>query len=278
MDGSPVVLLYGSTPAYRSLSKGMTGADVGQLNADLVALGDATSKALDPSSDYFSAATASALKKLQANLGVDQTGSLALGRAVFLPTAARVTSVVATLGAPVEPGATVLQATSETREVIVQLDATQQSEVKVGDHVIVTLPDNETTPGVVTSVGTVATSPSSGGGAPGSSGSGSSSGGSGGTPTIPVDVTPSDPTATGTLDQAPVTVTITTGTVNHALVVPVDALLAQSTGGYAVEVVGADGSHHLVPVALGLFDDAAGLVQVTASTLTAGERVVVPQL
>ena len=277
IDGTPVVLMYGSTPAYRGLSRGMTGADVGQLNPDLVSLGDATSKALDPSSDYFSAATANALKKLQANLGVDQTGSLALGRAVFLPTAARVTSVLATLGAPVEPGATVLQATSETRAVIVQLDATQQSEVKVGDHVTITLPDNQTTPGVVTFVGTVATSPSSGGGS-GSSGSGSSSGGSGGTPTIPVDVTPSDPTATGTLDQAPVTVTITTGTVNDALVVPVDALLAQSTGGYAVEVVGADGSHRLMPVSLGLFDDAAGLVQVTASTLTAGERVVIPLL
>jgi hypothetical protein len=280
-NGSPVVLLYGAIPAYRSLSEGMSGADVTQLNADLVALGGASSADLDPTSDYFSAATASALEQLQANLGVDQSGALALGQALFLPTAARVTSVSANLGAPAQAGATVLQATSTTRAVIVALDATQQSEVKVGDDVTITLPDNQTTPGVVTSVGTVATSPSSGSnGGSGSSGSGSSSGssGSGSTPTIQVDVTPTDPAATGTLDQAPVNVTITTGTVNNALVVPVDALLAQSSGGYAVEVVGAAGIHRLVPVSLGLFDDADGLVQVTSSGLSAGDRVVLPKL
>ena len=52
--------------------------------------------------------------------------------------------------------------------------------------------------------------------------------------------------------------------------------LAQSGGGYAVEVVGAGESKHLVPVSLGLFDDAEGLVQVTGSGLAAGQQVVVP--
>jgi hypothetical protein len=33
-----------------------------------------------------------------------------------------------------------------------------------------------------------------------------------------------------------------------------------------------------VPVSLGLFDDADGLVQVSGSTLAAGQRVVVPAL
>ena len=68
---------------------------------------------------------------------------------------------------------------------------------------------------------------------------------------------------------------ITTARVRGALVVPVTALLAQSGGGYAVEVVGAAGRNHLVPVSLGMFDDADGLVQVTGSGLTAGQRVVV---
>jgi hypothetical protein len=89
-------------------------------------------------------------------------------------------------------------------------------------------------------------------------------------------VTPSDPAATGRWDQAPVQVGITTATVPNALVVPVTALLARSGGGYAVEVVGAGASNHLVPVSLGLFDDAEGLVQVTASGLAAGQEVVVP--
>jgi hypothetical protein len=93
-----------------------------------------------------------------------------------------------------------------------------------------------------------------------------------------VDVTPSDPAATGTWDQAPVQVGITTDSVPDALVVPVTALLAQSSGGYAVEVVGAGAGagNHLVAVSLGLFDDADGLVQVTGSGLAAGQEVVVP--
>jgi hypothetical protein len=92
-----------------------------------------------------------------------------------------------------------------------------------------------------------------------------------------VDVTPSDPGATGTWDQGPVQVGITTDSVRDALVVPVTALLAQSSGGYSVEVVGAGaGNHHLVPVSLGLFDDADGLVQVTGQGLAAGQEVVAP--
>ena len=62
------------------------------------------------------------------------------------------------------------------------------------------------------------------------------------------------------------------------LVVPVDALLAKSGGAYAVEVEGTNGARRLVPVTLGLFDDADGLVQVTGSGLAAGQRVVVPTL
>jgi hypothetical protein len=89
-------------------------------------------------------------------------------------------------------------------------------------------------------------------------------------------VNPTDPSATGSWDQAPVDVTITTAAVHDALVVPVDALLALAGGGYAIEVSGADGPHHLVAVTLGLFDDADGLVQVTGSGLAAGQHVVVP--
>jgi hypothetical protein len=63
--------------------------------------------------------------------------------------------------------------------------------------------------------------------------------------------------------------------VPNALVVPVGALLAQASGGYAVEVVGAGGSRHLVPVQLGIIDGVNGDVQVTGA-LAPGQRVVVP--
>ncbi len=291
VDDSPVVLLYGWTPAYRSLSAGATGADVVELNADLVALGYATSAQLTPTSSYFGSATTTAVEKLQAALGVTQNGTLSLGQGVFEPTAVRVTTLSTQLGGSTQTGQTVMQGSSTTRQVQVALDASQQTDVAVGDKVIITLPNNQTTPGVVSSVGTVATCPSgsgSGGSSSGSGGSSSSSAapgtdscssgssGSSTTPTITVDVTPSDPTATGTWDQAPVQVTIATASVPSALVVPVTALLAQSGGSYAVEVVDPGGTHHLVGVSLGLFDDADGLVQVTRSKLVAGQEVVVP--
>ena len=284
VNDRPVVLLHGSTPAYRTLSAGASGPDVAELNADLVALGYATRAQLHPRSASFGPATTAAVMKLQAALGVTQNGTLTLGQVVFEPSAVRVTSVSAQLGGSTRAGETVMQATSTRRQVQVALSASEQTTMAVGDKVSITLPNNRPTPGVVSSVGAVATCPSSSG----SGGSGSSSAapgtdtcssggsGSGTTPTIAVGVTPSDPAATGTWDQAPVQVGITTASVRDALVVPVTALLARSGGGYAVEVVGAGARNHLVPVSLGLFDDAEGLVQVTGSGLAAGQKVVVP--
>jgi len=125
---------------------------------------------------------------------------------------------------------------------------------------------------VVTSVGTVATTPPSSTGSPG-------------TPVITVDVAPSNLAAAGNLDQAPVQVSITTATISGVLIVPVDALVAlavkgggEAGGGYAVEVVKPGGTHELVPVTTGLFDDAAGTVQVTGTGLHAGQHIVVPAL
>jgi hypothetical protein len=61
-------------------------------------------------------------------------------------------------------------------------------------------------------------------------------------------------------------------------VVQVDALVALSGGGYALEVAPAHGAHYLEAVSLGLFDDADGLVQVTGAGVQAGQRIVVPQV
>ena len=284
VNDSPVVLLYGSTPAYRTLSAGASGADVADLNADLVALGYATSSQLSPMSASFGSATTTALEKLQADIGVNQNGTLALGQAVVEPTAVRVSSLSAQLGGGTLTGQTVMQGSSTNRQVQVAVAASQQTDVAVGDTVTITLPNSQTTPGVISSVGTVATCPSNSGSSGSSSSSAtagtdtcsSGSSGSSTTPTIIVDVTPSDPSATGTWDQAPVQVTITTASVPSALVVPVTALLARSSSSYAVEVVDPAGTHHLVSVSLGLFDDADGLVQVTGSGLAAGQKVVVP--
>jgi hypothetical protein len=270
VSGNPVVLLYGTTPAYRTLSEGATdtavsGPDVANLNEDLVALGYLTSAQVGSDTSDFTSETKAGVEKLQAALGVPQTGTLALGQFVFVPSAIRITSLGqnTALGGQAQPGSQIMSGTSTNRVVTIDLNADQQGEVAVGDKVTITLPNNQTTPGTVTSVGTVATTPSGGG-------SGNSS------PTITVLVTPDDPAATGNLDQAPVQVSITTGSAKNAFVVPVDALLALSGGGYALEVVSPNGVHSLERVTLGLFDDADGLVQVSGPGVTAGQHIVVP--
>jgi multidrug efflux pump subunit AcrA (membrane-fusion protein) len=127
----------------------------------------------------------------------------------------------------------------------------------VGDAVTVTLPDGASTSGKISSVGTVASGPAD-------------------NATIQVTVTLMRPPAAGIFDQAPVTVYITTASsAGPVLAVPVAALLAQSSGGYAVEVIGAGNTRRLVPVTIGIFNDNSGLVQVTGA-LTPGEQVVVP--
>ncbi len=267
IGGQPVVLLYGPVLPTRAFIAGMSaGSDVAELNANLEALG--YGQAL--TGETFSAASAAAIRAFQSAHGLSVTGELLLGSVAFEPGPMRVTSVTATVGATVMPGP-VLDVTSTARQVKIALDAAQQASVKVGDTVAITLPDNRTTPGRITYVSSVATSPSS------KSGEGSGkSGGEEGSPTIEVDATPTDPATTGRLDQAPVNVSITSESVQSALAVPIDALLALSGGGYALEV--AEGRvHRLEAVSLGLFDDADGLVQVDGQGVSAGQRVVVPR-
>jgi multidrug efflux pump subunit AcrA (membrane-fusion protein) len=173
---------------------------------------------------------------------------------VFEPTAIRVTQLSGTVGNPAS--GPVLSGTSDQHVVNIPLSTSDESEVAVGDTVSVTLPDGSSTPGTVSSVGTVA------------SGTGSNA-------TILVTVKLTDPAAAGSLDQAPVTVEITAESVSNVLAVPVEALVAQSSGGYAVEVIGAGNARRLVAVTPGLFDDTNSYVQVTGN-LTPGEQVVVP--
>jgi Putative peptidoglycan binding domain len=251
----PVLLMYGGVTAWRAFRSGMSaGRDVAELNANLRALGFGDGL----TGDSFTDATAAAIRELQASRGLPQTGALLLGSVVFRPTAVRVKTVAATRGAAVQPGPAVT-VSSTRHQVTVSLDAAQQAEVQVGDKVTITLPDNSTTPGVVSKVGSVA-----------------SQGGQDSSPTVEVDIRLSKERAAGRLDGAPVQVEITTGSVDNALAVPVDALLALAGGGYAVEVVDPSGTHRLLAVTTGLFDDAEGLVQVSGSQLRAGQRVVVP--
>ena len=261
VNDNPVVLLCGGTPAYRSLSQGDSGPDVTELNANLVHLGYATRAQLDPSSNRFSSETASALKKLQSKRGEDQTGSLKLDQAVFLPESVRIAEVTGELGGSAQPGTQVAQATSDALEVRVNLDPSQQREVKKGDRAQITLPGNMSVTGKVDRLGRVAQIPA---------GQDTTTGGA----TIPAYIRLDHPEQAHGLDQAPVQVEITTRGVENALSVPVTAIVGTSGGGFAVEVVRADARRELVAVRLGLFDTASGRVQVEGD-VREGDRVVV---
>lgn len=262
VNGKPVAFLRGSsTPMYRDLKEKMTGPDVKELNSALIAAGYASSDYLSESSSTYNWATADGVKQLQKYMGVKQDGKLLKDQVVFIGAAAiRITEVPAQLGTPAAPGAVVLKGSSTSREVNVDVDASLQPRLHTGEKVTITLPTMKTTDGTVSWVGTVAKKSASGG-----------------PTTIPLAIKPSNPEVTGSLDQAPVSVSITTQSVDNALMVPVNALLALLGGGYGVEVVDAGtGAHHILPVELGLFDDTAGTVQISGNGLAAGQRVLVP--
>jgi multidrug efflux pump subunit AcrA (membrane-fusion protein) len=196
------------------------------------------------------------------------TRQVRMDDAVFLPESVRIAKVTGELGGSAQPGAQVLYATSDTLEVQVDLEASQQGEVKEGDPARITLPGNKSVTGKVDRLGRVAQVPAG-------QNANASARQQAGAATIPAHISLDDPEKARGLDKAPVQVEITTEGVESALSVPVTALVGKSGGGFAVEVVRAGGRRELVAVKLGLFDTAGGRVQVEGD-LGEGDRVVVP--
>jgi hypothetical protein len=255
VDADPVLLLCGTVPAYRDLRQGAVGNDVRQLNRNLHVRGAGRA---------FTAKTESALKALQRRKGVHVTGALALGDAVFLPGAVRIAKVTGQLGGSAASGAQVLNATSGTLHVQVNLDPSEQGKVRRGDRAHITLPGNTTVTGKVDGFGRVAQAPAG-------------QGGSAADATISTYISLDHPGRARGLDKAPVGVDITTAGVASALSVPITALVGRSGGGFAVEVARGGGRRELVAVTLGLFDTAGGRVQVEGD-LREGDQVAVPSL
>jgi peptidoglycan hydrolase-like protein with peptidoglycan-binding domain len=262
--GTQAILLYGRSPAYRDFAAGMSdGADVRQLEENLVALGVAGRSTLRVD-EHFSSATTAAIRRWQKARGLPaarRTGTLRLGEVVFQPGPVRVSQTTAPVGNSVGPGAAVLSVTSTTRVVEVPVNTDQQQLVHVGDEVQVSLPTGEPVTGAVSAIGRVAqreANAATGGDAP---------------PTIPVTVALQVPPGDSDLDQAPVQVAITTARHSDVLLVPVSALLAKAGGGYQVRVAGTGRSVDVQP---GLYDDDAGTVEVAATGLAEGDLVEVP--
>jgi peptidoglycan hydrolase-like protein with peptidoglycan-binding domain len=264
VDGRPVTLMYGWMPFYRHLDpSSANGEDIRQLERNLVELGYDSSGDIEVDDDWDSATTA-AVKRWQEDKGLAETGRIDPGQIVFLPGPRRIGQLKTTVGATLQPGAGELMDTTSTRRVVtVDLEADKQSLVKKGDKVIVDLPSGGSVTGRITKVGKVAESTQD------------PETGEQGEPTIEVEIRLARGTKAGDLDEAPVDVSLAKETAKGALTVPVSALLALAEGGYAVEVVKADGTTQLFAVEPGLFADS--FVAITGRGIKPGMKVVVPE-
>jgi Putative peptidoglycan binding domain len=261
LDGDPVLLMYGSTPAYRDLESGISdGRDVRQLERNLAALG------FDPGTvdETFTSSTAAAVMGWQAEAGLTESGAVELGRIVFLPGARRIGERKTAVGGVVAAGSEVLDTTSTKRAVSIELDAGLQSLAHRGDRVEVALPDSSTVRGRITDVGRVAREKESSDAAATATST---------EPELVIDVTVELRSAPGIgrLDEAPVGVGLAQESRENVLAVPVDALVARRGGGYGVELAA---GQRVVPVRTGLFAD--GYVEISGAAIRAGTRVVVP--
>ncbi len=257
VDDRPVVLLLGSTPAWRTLKVGVVGADVRQLERNLEALGY-DGFTVD---DTFTSATSAAVRRWQRDVGARADGVVGLGVVVFLPSPVRIDQHLLTLGDAVSSGAQVLAVGPTAPVVTVELEPTQLSLVAVGDPVIVRLANGAETPGTVVSVG--------------QEGAAAGEEQAGETETVPATVLLKRPVDAARLAGSSATVSVVTDTSEDVLAVPVTALLAVS-GGYVVEVDRGDRIQS-VAVTPGLFDGIKGLVEIRATGLETGDRVVVAE-
>lgn len=302
IDQLPIVLMYGSVPAYRTLKEGVSdGRDVAQLNENLVALG------YDPYgqiSDYerFSEATTAAVRRWQQAEGLPQTGEVELGRVIFAPGARRVTAVKPTLGqdppagegskAPTEPeGGHKEPARKEPAK---SKDPSKQGSPSKG------APSEADEPSGGAGAGTPALTTTStqqlvqlqveadqqqlahvGHSAPVTLPSGrtvsaritsvgtvATESGNGGKATIAVTLALERPVSH--LDAAPVTVELVKEKRRDVLTIPATALIATAGGGYAVEAL--EGERRVqMPVTPGMFAD--GYVQIEGAGIHEGLTV-----
>ncbi|MCG5217658.1 peptidoglycan-binding protein [Streptosporangium soli] len=255
VDNDPVVLMYGTTPAYRDLKDGVEGRDVEILERNLSKLGY-DGFTVD---DEYTYATAAAVMEWQEDRGLAETGVVELGRVVFADGRVRVDSLEAEVGQPTAPGQKVLTHTGTNKVVTVQLDPGDQRMAKKGAKVSVTLPDGEDVGGKVTDVATVIV--------PGEGNEGAET-------MLEVQVSLNSQKAAKGLDQAAVEVTFTADRRKDVLTVPIAALVALSEGGFGVEVV-ENAKTRYVGVETGLFS--GGRVEISGDGVSEGMTVGMPK-
>ncbi|MEO3929069.1 peptidoglycan-binding domain-containing protein [Micromonosporaceae bacterium B7E4] len=254
VDNTPVVLLYGSLPAYRALATGTKGPDVEQFEQNLKALGY-SGFTVD---ETYSTSTAAAVKEWQDDLDLPKTGTVDFGRVVYASGIVRVDAQKVAVGDAAQPATAVLTYTGTSRVVTVDLKVDDARLARKSAKVEVISPDGKKGAGKIAEVKTIVKP---------------AEGEKPATTEIEVTVVVDNPKALTGLDRASVTVGFTASERRDVLTVPVAALLALAEGGYGVQVV--DGtSTRILAVQTGLFAD--GRVEVTGTGLVEGMVVGVP--
>ncbi|MDX3005570.1 peptidoglycan-binding protein [Kribbella solani] len=252
VDNAPIILLYGTLPAYRALTTGLRGVDVEQFERNLYALGY-RGFTVD---NKYTASTAKVVKVWQRDLGLPRTGVVDLGRVVYVVSPIRVAEQKAQLGDAVQPGAALFTYTGTSRIALVTLEGADKRLARVGTAVRVTLPDGKQVDGKIVSVQAAAAEAEEKA-----------------AKTVVAISIGSQKTVAKVADDASVDVRFTVSERKNVLSVPVLALLAVSEGGYGVQVV-ADGTSKVVAVRTGMFAD--GRVEIAGAGLAAGMQVGMP--
>jgi hypothetical protein len=199
----------------------------------------------------FTSSLIDAIKLWQAAVGMRVTGKLGVGDVLVEPGAVQVSSL------QVQPGdsaaGALMSVSPTTKEVTVNADSSTIPSLDHAGTVVITLPDNSTTTGIVTSISRTVQSAADT---------------SDNQPQQTVTVALNHPAAAAGLQTASVQVTFRGQSKSGVLAVPVGALLALTGGGYAVQLPGG----RLIAVQTGMF--AMGLVQVSGTGIVPGLRVV----
>ena len=263
--GNNTYLLHGTTPAWRSFEEGMSdGEDVLQLETALAQLGyfEATPNA------HFDWNTIAAIKKWQKALTLPQNGTLPLGTVLFAPEDLRIGALKARVGDSATMETELFTASSSRQVISANLKLSDQALGVVGNSVTVRLPGSATTTtGTITSVEPPREKATE-------EGSKDTSKEANKERIIPITVTPDYPSALEGLQEASVSLGLTSETRKGVLSVPLGALIALSADQFGLEVVDEKGEIRRVPVTVGLF--AGDRVEVSGDEIAEGQRVVVP--
>ena len=273
------ILLFGQIPAWREIKLGVTpGLDIKQLKHNLVMLGYGSESPINESSEIFTALTMQSIKNMQADLGLNSTGTLSLGDVVFLPgkSIVQYNSNFPSIGTVANPNAVVLSllpieeeslsnnalnssSYKSLQKVSTTIPVVNKELIEINSQVKIELPNEVEVYGSVSEIGKIAIVPQ---------------GNQSGDPYLEVSITINDDKSFPEWTGADVTVYVTREIASGVMAVPITSLVSLLRGGYGLEVV-TDNATQLVPVEVGMYSD--GWVEISSEYIQTGVQVMNPK-